>query len=221
MKKGEQHPYKGIPRTEWPQLTAARRAVREAEAQAIADIPTLTDQVAVPVNRDPVSLDAHATADHTIPPNLFSGENKQLEVMGRNGSVTDPIPGFYLYWFNDDGGTGIRIMKAKRSGYEFVQRDEVLLNDGLVDGSDAAGDHVRKVVGSIGNQPLYAYLMKKPTWIKEAHDLEMRKVNDAVMEQIRRGRVPKTDADARQFARQDLPQQSNLPPIETNTKLYR
>jgi hypothetical protein len=110
-------------------------------------------------------------------------------------------------------------MKARRSGYEFVDRDEVLLNDTLV-GDDAAGNHVRKVVEVINNIPVYAYLMKKPRHIAEAHDLEFSRVNDRIEEMVRRGRVTKNQERDQQYTKRDEPR-SSLPDIEINQKLYR
>jgi hypothetical protein len=154
-----------------------------------------------------------------IPPNLFSGETKELEVFGKNGSATDPLPGFRLYWFNDTQGSGVRISQAKRSGYEFVTNDEVLLNDSKVSGSDDLGTNVRKIVGQAGDKPLYAYLMKKPLWLHEKHQAEHEKVHQRQEQALRQGRVS-DKRDDRQYAPGQVPG-SNLPPIELDTKNYR
>lgn len=206
MAKGPS-PYKGHPKSEWPAIKAKLDAERAAKVGAVPvnDAPETFEPVAKPAPKQDV-----------IPPNLFSGDQKQLEVLGKDGTPTDPIPGYHLYWMND---VDIRIARAQRSGYEFVERDEVLLNDGLVSGDDVAGNHVRKLVGAIDGKPLYAYLMKKPLWIKQAHDLEYAKVNDRVEEMVKRGQLSKNPQDAKQYVN-DGRSPSNLPRNDSETKLY-
>src|SRR5262245_35730249 len=63
------------------------------------------------------------------PPNMFSGTTKKLEVFGKPGTEKhDPIPGFQLYWFDDIEG-GLVIQQAKASGWVFVEKHEIALND--------------------------------------------------------------------------------------------
>jgi hypothetical protein len=197
-------PYKGHPKSEWPKIKAELDAKR-AEAGHAAPPPDV---------REPAP--AMESERGVIPPNLFSGDQKQLEVLGLDGTPQDPIPGFKLYWFND---VDIRISKAQRSGYVFVERDEVLLSEGLVSGDDVAGNHVRKLVESKGEKPVYAYLMKKPMWIVEAHDLEYSKVNDRVEDMVRRGQLSKNPQEVRQYVN-DGRAPSNLPQNLTETKSY-
>lgn len=196
-------PYKGHPKSEWPKIKAELDAKRQAQP---VDEPAVEKVVANRKAEEPL----------TIPPNLFSGDQKSLEVLSKDGDWQDPIPGFYLYWMND---TDIRINRAKRSGYEHVSRDEVMLSESLTDGNDVAGNHVRKQVGAIDGKPLYAYLMKKPLWIKQAHDLEYNKVNDRVEEMVRRGQLSKNPGEVKQFVN-DGRTPTAVPQIQSDSKLY-
>lgn len=72
------------------------------------------------------------------------------------------IPGYYLYWFLDN-----QIEQALQAGYEFVDREEVTLNnrgvanDQTEDGNDDLGSRVSRVAGqSDGIQANRLYLMK-------------------------------------------------------------
>jgi hypothetical protein len=139
--------------------------------------------------------------------------------MGRNGSYTDPIPGFWLYWFIDrDAGT--RLSLARRSGYQFVSHDEVLLNDNIVTGNDDLGGHVRKFSKEvIDGKPVYQYLMKKPLWFKQKHDDQFELIHIRQEEEITRGRASTNPKDA-QYRPGEMPG-SVLPKIEREAKLYR
>ena len=152
------------------------------------------------------------------PPNLFSGDQKYLEVMGRNGSITDPIPGYKLYWFTDADGSGVRIQMAKQSRYEHVLTSEVFCNDTGIGGIDDVGGKVRKLAnihsGSAGEKPIYQWLMKKPKWIADKHDADMQAVLDRQHAALRSGVVPGQRAEDRQYAPVSAP-------IEINSKLYR
>ena len=207
MAKGPS-PYKGHPKSEWPRIKAQLDAKRAASANETPVVLQET-QAAPAAAAAPVS-------DGVIPPNLFSGDQKQLEVRALDGTPNNPIPGFHLYWMND---VDIRISKALRSGYQFVERDEVLLSDSLSSGDDVAGNHVRKLVESRGEKPVYAYLMKKPLWIKEAHDLEYSKVNDRLEQMVRRGQLSQNPQDVKQYVN-DGRGPSNLPQNVIDSKLY-
>lgn len=205
MPKGPS-PYKGHPKSEW----AAIKAKLDAERATRIETITVGDTV--------VEFPKAADNSNVIPPNLFTGDNKVLEVMSRDGDIHDPLPGYKGYWFND---TDIRIAKALKSGYQFVERDEVMLSDGLVAGDDVAGNHVRKLVGGQPDgRPLYAYLMKIPNHIKEAHDLEYQKVNERLQNMVDGGRLSRDQMRDRQYSKATDPT-SSLPAIERSSKIYR
>ncbi len=105
------------------------------------------------------------------PPNLFSGTTKKLDVFGKPGSdPTKPVAGHELYWFPDDQG-GLMINQALASGWVFVEKEEVALNDANVGpGNTALDNKVRKWVGhGPDGNPIFNYLMKKPDWLHELH----------------------------------------------------
>ena len=74
--KGKPSPLKGIPRSQWKEITAQNRAMKQAQKKAekelLASIPTLTSVVPQPV-------ETKKTDAGIIPPNLFSGDEKTLE----------------------------------------------------------------------------------------------------------------------------------------------
>ena len=236
------NPMKGIPKKDWARVKA-ERAAAAASAQpapqpavAVTDPTFVRESLAPPVER-PLSFPNNKVntpetampaefSEENIPPNLFSGDQKHLEVMGLNGSYTDPIPGFKLYWF--DAKNGVRIAMAQRSGYTFVEKHEVLLNDGL-EGSDDLGTHVRKIGNVFGGEtddgkPQYMYLMKKPLWLVDKHNVQMESVNQKYEDMLRRGLVSKNPQQDRQFAAGSeiaLKTRSNLPGISIESKLYR
>jgi hypothetical protein len=125
------------------------------------------------------------------PPNLFSGRVKRLEVHPLpGGDPNDPIPGYRLYWFHDVEN---EIAKAEASGYRFVEREEIGLNEAHVSpGNNDLGVHVRRWVNSVGGPnggPVYAFLMKKPNWLAELHDAELEKVHQMQEAQLRAGNM--------------------------------
>lgn len=88
------------------------------------------------------------------------------------------IPGYVLYWMR---GTSSRIAQAQRAGYEFVNEEEVSLNntslggDALKSGSTDMGSRVSVVTGDeVGRdgQPVRLVLMK----IKKEYYEEGQKV---------------------------------------------
>lgn len=191
-------------------------ARRQAEGQAALAVPEPVVPILPPVQASPVPKveDNH----EEFPPNLFDGQRKNFEIMGQNGSFTDPIPGFYLYWFIDRGDG--RLQMAKRSGYEFVDYDEVVMNEDIVTGNDDLGGHVRKFAKEVlDGKPVYQYLMKKPLWLKAKHDEQLEMVHIKQEEAIMAGRVSKKKEDA-QYARGDIPG-SQLPKITIGQTLAR
>ena len=122
------------------------------------------------------------------PPNLFSGKVQNLQVHPKEGGdPNDPIPGFRLFWFPDDRD-GIEISRAMASGWVFVQKDEVGINDAPVGpGNTAPNDHVRRWLkyATAQGTPVYGYLMKKPEELCRLHDEERenyhRKQEEAIL----------------------------------------
>ncbi len=111
--------------------------------------------------------------------------------MGLGGDPRDPIPGYRLYWFHDVDG-GLEIARAEASGYRFVERDEIGLNDAQVSpGNNDLGTHVRRWVDSGGPNglPIFAFLMKKPNWLAELHDAELEKVHQQQEAQLNAGNM--------------------------------
>jgi hypothetical protein len=238
MANRKPNPMKGIPRSEWARV----KAERAAAAQTVPVAPTpdrsfdphiVRESLAPPDKKadavfpqQRVEPDPYQFSEENIPPNLFSGDQKHLEVMGLNGSMTDPIPGYKLYWF--DAKNGVRIAMAQRSGYTFVEKHEVLLNDGL-EGSDDLGTHVRKIGNIFGGdtedgKPQYMYLMKKPLWLVDKHNIQMEAVNNKYEQMLKSGQISRNNAQDRQFAGgSDVArsEHSKLPSIDIQSKLYR
>ena len=166
-----------------------------------------------------IKINSEPTAVAAPPRNLFSGQLKSLDVYGKNGSVDDPIPGYRLYWFTDVGGTGTRLRQAQISGWDFVDADEIELQDNLVPGNNDLGSHVRKVVNANQVPPTYGYLMKK-TWKLDAlHQAEAQIINDRMEQAMRAGTLGAAPGDGRYVAGQ-MPG-STLPKIEISQKSYR
>ncbi len=150
------------------------------------------------------------------PRNLFSGQFRTLDVFGKNGSHKDPIPGWRLYWMNDIGD---RINQARMSGWEFVEKDEIALQENVTPGNNDLGTHVRKVVNPNLIPPTYAYLMKKPAELDAQHQAEMQEVNNRAEAALKQGRTNAQPGDGRYVAG-DFPN-SALPQIEISQKTFR
>lgn len=154
------------------------------------------------------------------PPNLFSGTTKKLEVFGKPGTdPNEPVPGHVLYWF-DDVQDGLMISQAKASGYTFVTKDEVALNDAPTSpGNTDLGDKVRRWVGTGSDHaPVFSYLMKKT---KELHELHMtgpesleQRIHRPQEEALSLGTIGANAKDRPYTATNLYPgTRSNLPPI--------
>jgi hypothetical protein len=105
------------------------------------------------------------------------------------------IPGYHLHWFR---GLPDRILRAQQAGYEFVEHDEVTLNNVDLGGESAAsgntnmGSRVSVVTGDeIGrdNQPVQLILMKlrEELWRQDQEAVADR--NENVAAALRGGRV--------------------------------
>lgn len=99
---------------------------------------------------------------------------------------TPEIPGYRLYWFLDRN-----VLQAQRAGYEFVDEQEVDLNQTNVGsskdltGNNDLGSRVKILNGvSAGNSPEYLNLMKiKYEWFQEDQKA-LAQVNGNVLSSI-------------------------------------
>lgn len=92
-----------------------------------------------------------ASAPRTRPAN-FGGPRLKLSVLG-------DIPGYHLYWENDDEGA---IEQLLFEGFEFVEPDEVSLTSHIVQDTDVAKRVSRYVGKKADGSPMRAYLLKCP-----------------------------------------------------------
>lgn len=101
------------------------------------------------------------------------------------------IPGYYLYWFLDN-----QIDQALQAGYEFVDREEVTLNnrgvanDQTEDGNDDLGSRVSRVAGqseagSIQAQRLYLMKLRQEWRDKDVAAMAAR--NESIAAALRGG----------------------------------
>ena len=162
------------------------------------------------------------TGRDEIPPNLLNGSTPKLVLYSKDGDAADPVPGFRTYWANDDGN---RLSLMLRSGWQFIDKDEVLLNAALTPLNNDLGSQIREVVGTKrSGDPLYAYAMKKPWHIDQAHMREREeKVNMRIENALRAGLVLGAD-------QKPVPQPgqyaggttgSSTPPISITSGTYR
>lgn len=158
-------------------------------------------------------------------PNLFSGKIQKLVLVGKDGNTQDPVPGYRTHWFVDAANSGTRLNQAKMSGWEFITRDEVALNDGLTGGNTDLGAHVRQIAGVDNGVPFYMYAMKKPLWLEAEHQAEYaQKAIAPIKEALVKGRLPGSKPEDRQYAAGDevaVMTRSGLPPISIGSKTYR
>ncbi len=95
------------------------------------------------------------------------------------------IPGYHLHWMS---GTPGRLAQALRAGYEFVDADEVEVNnfnvatDMGVSGSTDMGSRVSLTSGDEGN---ILYLMKIKEEFFEEDQEKLAAINDRVAAQLR------------------------------------
>jgi hypothetical protein len=109
----------------------------------------------------------------------FGGPRLKLHVMGE-------IPGFHLYWENDEEGA---IEQLLYEGFEFALPSEVRMASHIVQDADVA-DRVSRYVGKKEDgSPLRAYLLKCPdeVWVEREADRLLQA--DAWDEAIRAGKI--------------------------------
>ena len=218
------NPFRGIPKSEWNRVKAEIAAAKEHAAmpQANEFATVIPPDIAAALEAEPPApkpVNSEPPAGTPIPRNLFSGDLKALDVYGLNGSSTDPIPGYRLYWFNDVAGTGVRLNQAKLSGWEFVSKDEVALNENLVPGNNDLGSNVCKVVNPNVTPPTRAWLMKKPRWLDEAHSAEREKIHERIESALKRGTLSRKPENRQYVAGEQSG--STLPPIDISSNVYR
>ena len=138
------------------------------------------------------------TPNPSIEPMKFTEDFERIpmSVPQRKLEVPFEIPGYHLYWMR---GTPERIQQAIRGGYEFVDQNEVQLNNNDLGGDAAAGGNtdmgsrVSYVAGQgdvdVTGQPVRLYLMKiRNEWYEEDRKIIAQR-NDRTTEQIRSGLV--------------------------------
>ncbi len=220
--KGGTNPYKGIPKSEWPAIKAGLKA-NPNSAQSLEGEPTremLPDATSVPRetiterHADISPLTLNTTGVDAIPPNLFNAHTRKLVIYSKDGDPNDPVPGFRTYWFNDDGN---RIQLALNSGWDFIDRSEVMMGVELGPDNKDLGSKVRYVVGTLrSGDPMYAYCMKQRNDIAAAHAAERQAVNERIYQSLRQGQsVPNPNI---------VPGGQtgwNAPPISIAAKTYR
>lgn len=217
-------PYKGVPKSQWAQVKANLQAAKEHAQmppnQAVPDAFAATTTFDLPPEMA-AAISSEAVVENQaqgIPRDMFSGTLKQLDVVGRNGDANDPIPGYELYWFTDQGGTGVRINQAKLSGWQMVENAEVLLMEGLA-GSNDLGSHVRKVVNARTVPPEYGYLMKKPKALHQLHLQEREKMHQRIESALRAGTLTRKAGDG-QYTKAEDPT-SSLARIDIQSHLVK
>jgi len=123
-------------------------------------------------------------------PDVGARKRIPMSVPRQRLEVND-IPGYHLHWMSGRPG---RIPQAMQAGYEFVDIDEVVVqnmgiaDDIIVDGNSDLGSRVSVVCGAgEGDQPERLYLMKlREEWWQE-DQAELRQKNKSIEDQIRRG----------------------------------
>ena len=192
------HPFKGVPRSEWPRVRAEMRAAKaQAAVNALEpEVPSFAGEVPKTADVPRATLPPKAapksavTSGFAEPVNLFSGTQLRLKIYSRDGDEKNPVPGFRTYWFEDDE-TMQRVTLARRSGWLHVECDEILMHDGLVPGNNDLGTSVS--IGIPGSSPpRRMYLMKQPLELAErfAREREER-VHGPIWEMLKGNRPAK------------------------------
>lgn len=105
-------------------------------------------------------------------------------------SVIGDIPGYTMYWENDEDG---RIEQLLFEGFDFVEPGEVNRAADLVADMDL-GSRISRYVGRREDgSPLRAYLLKLPTDMWNKRKLREQSQTDEWDDQIRNGRMKPQD----------------------------
>lgn len=136
--------------------------------------------------------DMEAVTGKRIPFNSFT---KRLEVFIPEDS--DLADKYHLHWFNDERG---RIAKAIRAGYQFVEENELAMNESVTPRNQDTTGRVSRVVGTTGDggTSLRAFLMKIPKHLYEESQEAIAAEVDAVDAVVRRGAL-KQEADENRY----------------------
>ena len=144
------------------------------------------------------------------------GERKRLPMSVPTRRLEVPeIPGYSLHWFVDRPG---RINRALQGGYEFVDPDEIELNnfgladDALKTGNSDLGSRV-SVYGGVsetgGAERLYLMKIKREWWLKDQELIADR--NEKVAASLRGGRIA---------AEQEQPGDAEQRYVRSNANLF-
>ena len=139
---------------------------------AAADRPSREERREAAVRRE-----ADRPAAVRARPANFGGPRLKLSVIGE-------IPGYHLYWENDEDGAVDQLLYE---GFEFVKPSEVSMQSHIVADKDIA-DRVSRYVGKKSDgSPLRAYLMKVPDEIWAEREANRYGIADQMDNQIRAG----------------------------------
>ena len=135
----------------------------------------MSNQTPTPVTR--------RTSDRTEAPRErarnFGGPRLKLSVIGE-------IPGYHLYWENDEDGA---IEQLLFEGFEFADPKEVRMQSHIVADADVANRVSRYVGRKADGSPLRAFLMKCPDEIWAEREQSRHEQADAWDAAIRAGNV--------------------------------
>lgn len=114
----------------------------------------------IPAKAARSDADREALVERTREAN-FGGPRMKLAVQGE-------IPGYHLYWENDDGSGAIEQLLYE--GFEFVTQGEVSLTSHIVADSDITSRVSRYAGKQADGSPMRAYLMKCPEEVWAARE---------------------------------------------------
>ena len=117
-------------------------------------------------------------APRTRPAN-FGGPRLKLSVNGE-------IPGYHLYWENDDDGA---VEQLLYEGFEFVTQDEISLTSHVVQDADITSKVSRYVGKKADGSPMRAYLLKCPDDIWAEREQARYEAADNWDNAVRQGQV--------------------------------
>jgi len=115
--------------------------------------------------------------------------------VGQRRLEVPPIDGYHLHWFR---GSASNIARAKQAGYDFVDKDEVSLNDfdlagdGASDKGSDLGSRVSVISGDDigeGNQVGRLYLMKCPEELYQYAQSLLGQQLDMTVDALKGGKV--------------------------------
>lgn len=153
--------------TDRPNVSAAPVTPAAIQPQAQAPKATPTE----PVPSAPIFDPKEAVKTRTP----FGGFQKKLDVLNQ-------IPGYVLFWINDDGA---RVPTVLQHGYQFVEGHEVGMAEGVLTNNRDLGGRVSRPVGrKADGSTMFAYLMKLPIefWEQDraAHDERQAGIDAAI-----------------------------------------